>query len=147
MNRQTSVSNGDWQRGKPRILHGAWSSGQGVLHKISVLFGKWGNGVMEKWSLDLYQKIGFLRANYQQGSSCFSNVWLSMEHGAWCKEYCTKYSCCSASGEMGNWIIGVRTFVNRLFLLLVNVLEWISESLVGHRAVSKMEKTIRFLKR
>ncbi len=59
----------------------------------------------------------------------------------------TDFPCRKKCGEMDNCINGVRTFANRLFLLLENVLEWISELLVGHRTGSKMEETIRFLKR
>ena len=33
------------QRSKPRIWHGAGSLEQVILHKISVLFGKWKIGV------------------------------------------------------------------------------------------------------
>ncbi len=82
MNRQTTVSNGDFQRGKPRIWHGARSLEQGEEHRTSVLFGKWRNGYMENWSLGLYQTIGFLRANYQQRSSCFSSVYFCKGEGA-----------------------------------------------------------------
>jgi len=46
----------------------------------------------------------------------------------------TNFPCRKECGEMEYWIIGVSAFAKSLSLLLANVVERLSESLVGHGA-------------